>query len=118
MEANELRIGNWYKHPMAFEPSQITDTDFISSFIDKFEPIPLTEEWLLKMGFEADGYDGDYGKAYKVSGIWSCVDLQMWSNKEIHFVTNSGCTVAKLEHVNQLQNLYFALTGEELQIKE
>lgn len=58
IKANELRIGNWVKPtdlrnippddwhtPLQVKPP-IEDDDF------KYNPIPLTEEWLLKFGFE------------------------------------------------------------------
>jgi hypothetical protein len=78
------------------------------------EPIPLTEEWLLKFGFEIDDSewfkDDDeivYQKTYKDYSI--CV-----SNKGVVY---NGVYSQKIKHVHSLQNLYFALTGEELTIK-
>ena len=70
-----------------------------------FEPIPLTEEILLKCGFEYDG-DGIYG-----------VDNVYYD----FYFSKTGVVVRglnnKIYHLHQLQNLYFALTGEELTIK-
>jgi hypothetical protein len=76
-----------------------------------FEPIPLTEEWLLKFGFELDIEDDGYFKGkYKVS------------------VSDEGCIffiydnyypieICEFKYIHQLQNLYFALTNTELTIK-
>jgi len=44
--------------------------------------------------------------------------IQNWGYNDFHYVTNHGCLDRKLEHVHQLQNLYHALTGEELTLKE
>jgi len=81
------------------------------------KPIPLTEEWLLKFGFEAN-------KPY-LRGKW----MELFYNKnrdDRYFLFKVGAThiemcsnglttaQAPMEYVHQLQNLYFALTGKEL----
>ena len=75
--------------------------DFIS-----FEPIPLTEEWLLKCGFEKDEIIVFYRKDETSSTF--IIDF--------NFVCLLGYSHVKIHSAHQLQNLYFALTGEELQI--
>jgi len=113
IEANELRIGNWINalednccDGAGFVPvsgNQLSFFDNITSIGDLIEPIPLTEEWLLKFGFEKGCTSWNVGGFY--------ID-QFGSNFEFDY--RAG---VKIEHVNQLQNLYFALTGEELTIK-
>ena len=71
---------------------------------DKNNPcqgIALTEEILLKCGFKKAFEGGTllYLNNFNVSRL----DYIYWSN-------------VKLTYLNQLQNLYFALTNEELQI--
>ena len=107
IKAKELRIGNWM---MGSEPFQIEPNDIQGE--PRWKAIPLTEEWLLKFGFELDIEDDGCQKGkYKVS------------------VSDEGCLffiyigyyheeIAEFKYVHQLQNLYFALTGEELQIKQ
>lgn len=78
-----------------------------------FEQIPLTEEWLLKFGFEIIG-KLDMPNS---SSDWyfSKIDFPLsisYINNKVQFVN------LELKYVHQLQNLYFALTGEELTIKE
>ena len=69
-------------------------------------PIPLTEEWLVRFGFEkcTDAYYiNNVGNIFKgENGYW--ID-----DNESGTINN-----IPLLHVHQLQNLYFALTGEEL----
>lgn len=73
------------------------------------EPIPLTEEWLLRFGFESNPYQDRYelGEIYidcdKTRG-----KLELWESKT-NIIINT---------VHQLQNLYFALTGKELELKD
>lgn len=75
------------------------------------QPIPLTEEWLLKFGFEKwNDYCYCNGKL-AVEGVFKkfneSICLLRCGNDDYVELTN-------IKHVHQLQNLYFALTGEGL----
>jgi len=86
------------------------EMEFCASF--RCEPVPLTEEWLLKLGFSrsplpfSEGvYEGpiiDNRVEYNAGSFMYC----LWTQR-----------LRNIEHVHQLQNLYYALTGEELKIK-
>lgn len=72
-----------------------------------FKPIPITEEWLLKWGFKLDEYRFVFNQWRVTSGR----PLYKW------ILGCDACPyMGKLEYVHQLQNLYFALTGEELEL--
>lgn len=73
-------------------------------------PIPLTEEWLLKFGFERKPWG-------LVKGGLLFRDNIKNPCKELTLEVGNGFRVT-LQYVHQLQNLYFALTGEELTVKE
>ena len=111
MEARELRIGNFVSTPHA----EVYECDSLAINHVQYgkptvNPIPLTEEWLLKFGFEkmTKGYcfhNGSFGLFFD---NWI---LQL----------ETPVTSIELNHikfVHQYQNLYFALTGEELTIKQ
>lgn len=69
---------------------------------NRVSPIPLTEEWLIKLGFgKQNGYPFEMLNGYiKIrNGIYFFKYYQL----EI-----------ELNYVHQLQNLYFALTSKEL----
>lgn len=91
-------------------PIWVESESNIETFSD-FEPIPLTEEWLLKFGFEKTPW---YFNSYR---------LVIGNNDYAILIDLDGdCEVGdiitcKIQYVHQLQNLYFALTGEELTIK-
>lgn len=115
MKAEELRIGNLYNHVAS---GVITlEADWISYFAkypELLNGIPLTEEWLLRFGFEKD-YDGNLNlyskqlftlKHYK--GLKD-VALLGYQNKVLG---------ESVWYVHQLQNLYYALTNSELTLKE
>lgn len=64
--------------------------------------IPLNKEWLTRAGFEAEG---------EVAGRLK-IDTDFG---EVTIMLNGSERLCKYLH--QLQNIYFALTGEELNIK-
>lgn len=91
------------------------DEDDQPEVIDDITPIPLTEEWLLKFGFNninSKEYGIKCGSCWmslsnpKNMGEWQ--DYYCWIFDRFKFI--------ELKYVHQLQNLYFALTGEELTI--
>ena len=72
----------------------------------KLHPIPLTEEWLIRMG--AIDLDAVHYKQYRLGERLIIV-------RDGKFV-DYGSSVT-LEYVNTFQNVIYALTGEELTIK-
>ena len=119
IEANELRIGNWVKdrYNNMICVHSIVD-DGINFYYDlrrpkytqgRIYPIPLTEEILLKCGFDK-------------AGIYYC----MGGNKDIGIVLKLNdsmyCPIITsfgipIKYLHQLQNLHFALVGKELEVK-
>jgi hypothetical protein len=100
MRAEDLRIGNY----IIYQKEHIIKCDLKDielSEIDR-EPIPLTEEILLKCGFVCDG-------DYYVNGNWL---IEFDEENMSEFLIDNTAIVIK--HLHQLQNLYFALTGEDL----
>lgn len=67
------------------------------------KPIPLTEQWLLKFGLSN-------------RKIW--VFEIFGDNHRGFHISSEGGEWLFIKYVHQLQNLYFALTGEELKVKE
>jgi hypothetical protein len=87
--------------------------------ICQVKPIPLTEEWLWRFGFanningfpeidldEKRGLSITFKKTVDTHIVW-------FAEKDIIEYTE----ITTLKYVHQLQNLYFALTGKELEIK-
>lgn len=128
IEAKELRIGNLvylkYKnypnpiaHPIeAFEIVAIADKK-ISKIGIEILPIPITETLLSNNGFrnlvDANSKVEYWQRGFNVNGI-SCPPITIWNGKTDVGRSSIG---QHIEHVHQLQNLYFSLTGKELYIK-
>lgn len=123
MEAKDLRIGNLvrshydirHKQNIAYtyytiggikSDKAMCATETLSTTHLEYEylqGITLTEEWLLRFGFEKNGEP-------KLNGWWlKGICIEIIDGK--FFERRYGIS---LKHVHQLQNLYYALTGEEL----
>ena len=114
MKANELMIGNYVKSTLGLVDTFMIYKSDLHIMTEEgrdmsiYEPIPLTEEWLLKLGFEKDFLEWDK----------QCISLQYWKqSNSYHWVSSSGDIDVLLKHVHQLQNLYFALKNEELNVR-
>ena len=122
MEARELRIGNLVKSNIEgcrrihFGIVQIDQTSMYylcdTDDFERLEPIPLTEEWLFKFGFKFDGH----------CSWWKneLIELTIDTGEDEYSVFNDNgdyITLKGIKYVHQLQNLYFAIKGEELTIK-
>jgi hypothetical protein len=127
MQANELRLGNLIIGNLIYEGKLKTfrrlndDLDVvffsdgsiheIGEYLTDCKPIPLTEEWLLKFGFVSNPYKDRYELIAKINIIIEC--------DKTKGLVNLYCEqFPHIKYVHQLQNLYFALTGEELTIKQ
>jgi hypothetical protein len=128
MKANELRIGNYIgdKDDIAIVESIDKDGCMVQFINDEkqgfrisepIKPLPLTEEWLLKFGFEKKE-NGLFTKKleYIYNSLKYCEDYKIWIyyNDDNDAACNS---IADLNFVHELQNLYFALTKKELTMK-
>jgi len=122
MKANELRIGNLVKtktSESAYNVRELNETlvnlSGTAVHYDHCIPIPLTEEWLLKFGFAE--WDNGSGRYYD-----GRFEIEILTNDKIMIVRSFDESTGKhwhlrdIEYVHQLQNFYFALTGEELEM--
>lgn len=94
----------------------------IASGYDIFYPIPLTEEWLLKLGFEKMK---NYGK--KMRGVssysWFYNKMEFLAihrsdyDFEWHYIFKYPGLEVEIANVHNLQNLIFGILGEDLVVK-
>jgi hypothetical protein len=131
MKANELRIGNLLNY-------QTAEGDILTATIDwqdlkwlsedekgfnlVHDHVPLTEEWLLKFGFKNtfqqvyyDSYQLDIDRFTIISfSIQQQNKSLIKCNFDRGYRSEDNKKNYYIKHVHQLQNLYFALTNEEL----
>lgn len=122
MKANELRIGNLaivQGIKKAITGWDIYCADENKAGIDiNIDTIPLDEQLLLKFGFEKH-ITGCFIKGYAAQGELIIFDsstpvAKANDIKEGEYYYMFHRSAHMLQHVHQLQNLYFALTGNEL----
>lgn len=118
MNTNELRIGNILTDLTTGKPVRFKSfavLSFVAINQSAYAPIQLTKDILLKCGFEK------YDEIYEIKA--GSTMLSLTAPHTLGEWQNCFCWVYdqyKLVHIpslHQLQNLYFALTGEELTIK-
>jgi hypothetical protein len=135
MKTSELRIGNFVNYiedNIRFSVTGIKQqmisagnrNENCTLDIEAFEPIPLTEEWLIKLGFSKQTDTSPYNYRIHKSKMFFYIrygsfttdggktDLNGFNGL---FIANKFVRVIK--YVHELQNLYFVLTGEELKLK-
>jgi len=128
IQPNELRVGNYVMFTPDFDlgHAQIIgileedakvkydDGKIDYPLLDWLKPIPITREWVEKLGFEISTW-------HERVEVWShpdhipglvCIDGEKWLHSH-----DDDLDSVELKSVHQLQNLFFALTGTELTIK-
>ena len=123
MKASELRIGNILWWDYIADNAAVTSIDTLQVSLDRSErsmididdlnPIPITEEWLLKFGFK-DDEPHNYINVDEHGAMQIMFD--QYRKVVSIFTAGAHYYMKEIQYVHQLQNLYFALTGEELTI--
>jgi hypothetical protein len=130
MKVNNLRVGNWVIDYEA-EPNktiywQVETIEYLNTTLgirfrdgscwtceEFIEPIPLTEEWIVKFGInetkDQDIYRINYVSYHKGTNTFNYCLGYYYDDQG--YVDN---IFKEIKHVHQLQNLYFELTGQEL----
>ena len=128
MNANELRIGNMvYKSLKSGQGRTVINPigcqDIVRIFEDigsfNYAPIPITEDILLKCGFEKHSNSNEFWNLYTLKNGW-------YISQALHIEDSAGVNFGcfywsgefiEIKHLHQLQNLFFCLCGKELTIK-
>lgn len=124
MKSNELRIGNLVNNLNSTYDIKPYDFEEVNQEGDMYwtiEPIPLTKEWLIRFGFEQQGSFFDVN-GHNIDMAISPTDAKFGVSIDegldyFYFEyerSGLGDQIVKINHVHTLQNLYFALTDEEL----
>ena len=131
MEPTELRIGNFIQynspdHSICFD--LVVGINYSDDFhvhmvelhgrtpinINGISPIPITPEWLERLGFEWDIYYQGYCDGNYIVNIRENGTISFAYGKRRH---DEMQFLPYIKYVHQLQNLYHAITGNELKIK-
>lgn len=129
VDAKELRIGNFifdkdkeliYPNEGIREVSALdkeicfhvrrdeNGVSYSGNTYDRIDPIPLTIEILEKCGFELESHD------YKWFLLIDCPFKIFYDLEQVCY--DSLLLDVRIPYLHQLQNLYFALTGTEINL--
>lgn len=123
MKAIELRIGNWIQDKKDRQIDTLLVAHLGEGLInywneEVYQPILLEKDWLLRLGFihNDDEKLNIFFYGIRVGGSTLSVNPDngvAWITRNENILNVPGL----IKHVHQLQNLYYALTGEELTLK-
>jgi hypothetical protein len=106
MKKQDLRIGNTIKiDGLIVTVDERTLFDFDHDGRIK-EGVPLTEDVFVRLGFKKQMF----GYKHFNLDLYFYRDGEFWESEQLPMFVF-------IEHIHQLQNLYFALTGAELNLK-
>lgn len=131
IKPNELRIGNWVQSPLGdFMKVEIIGHADMPDYVfaksetgfgqNKFNPIPLTPEILEACGF-MDNKTREVGKSDDIIE-WGHENAEIRKEAgEYEYILSfdewgSRQDSVTVKYLHQLQNIYFAINGEELKI--
>jgi len=107
MKTDELRMGNYVKRDgMVLEAFLVGKDTINKASCDKFDPIDLDDDWLLRFGC-------------KKSGLYTFIGEQDRYNLSFGRIGYMLQYVDKpIKYVHQLQNIMYDLAGIELTARE
>jgi len=117
MKNTEIRIGNYvYRNDILVTVDEQTFWDMKNN-PEQYTPVTTTEEWLKKLGFEQiEDFHGRLIDGDEVhSERWQKNGIVFWFFLgNLNDCTINGEVAFESEFVHQMQNMYFALTNQEL----
>ncbi len=137
IKETDIMIGNFFHvngYPM-YVDAIFRDTvylEFEGNEADPWEenikdliPIPLTEDILLKAGFEKENEDDKYGRVFLIPNTKYIIRIVNYGNPQSEDFGYSleisddkdWCSIKRIYYIHDLQNTIFALTGEEIKME-
>ena len=128
MEANKYRIGNIVEQPSRIgKISEVwQDAVRLEGYYNGYDykhtkPVNLSEKWLIDFGFKKEVLSDDSAYYYtlELNDNKYC-DLSICSGDKNGFIEVTLFPYEqwfRYKYVHELQNLFFAITGRELELK-
>lgn len=120
IKPEELRLGNLITYKSRADTNEMFDVEVgdlyrILEGPEGYDPILLTSDWLVKMGYiKLNDLDHYYG--IEISETARLVHNSKFNFTELE-VMGFSSMLKQIKFVHQIQNLYHSLTGKELEIK-
>lgn len=122
INSNELRIGNIVAYPKSGPNPIRNGHDLDMARTNGVVAEDITEEWLRKLGFQTTPGNYNTFLDYFIQiGQTKTLTIYISENEHGAYLNETGTVVSihltsNVKYVHQLQNLYFALSGEDLLI--
>jgi hypothetical protein len=123
MKTTELRLDNLVQFKSQLRGwiiDKVHADYFKTNLIKNIKGIPLNRNWLLRFGFlktkygyELDHFETPMGRPYFT--LEYSIDHKLM---QIYPLDEGRMDLSHINYVHQLQNLYFAITGQELELKK
>lgn len=126
IKSNEIRIGNWVQSRIEVGQKWnviVSENDLIGNY-KLFEPIPLTEDILFKCRSFSINFISRYKSVITFSSAkdnvctfkqdFKHINLYCDYRKNQYYIKIEGGKKCYFKYLHGFQNLFFALTGEEL----
>jgi len=117
LSEKELRVGNYIQHKGLIIEASLDVMRKCYPHQYYYEPIFLTEDWLEDLDFVKNKYGFIKGQI-QVKYFTYRSNIYFRSIKDVNGNYGEWNYVATVEYIHQLQNLYFALTGNELELQK
>ena len=124
MQQNELRVGNWVYEEIGSKNHrvklyfQIEPTHLLSKKGLQFVyPIPVTKGIFEQMGLSVEQLEGSPYLRITIEGCYGIDKISINTfNGDTFLGWKSWINIpVKIHHIHQFQNLYYGLTGKELE---
>lgn len=93
----------------------------VAQFDKYIKPIPLNEDWLKDLGFEYRLENGGNLPCYKMNIRGNLYTVARWGTDKHNLAEwqmwIESRDVCRVQYVHELQNVFFAITRTELQLK-
>lgn len=127
IQSKDFRVGNWLQDTQFKKPFYVSALDIYEiskrENYDGLEPLPLTPEILKKCGFAdynslPSEYPGEYDLRLYYIYEKSHYAYLSFKNNSLILIDGDGLGICiEKKYLHQLQNLYYALCGEELNVQ-
>lgn len=123
MKSTELRIGNFVyysqspENDMPYEILHIIPSDIRDLLIsgddvkERYKPIPLTEQWFEKFGGKKT--ENNFYRLRSLTNDFDFIKLALMDG-DFYWWCDQVIVSHSISYVHELQNLFFALTKQEL----
>ncbi|MCT3835857.1 hypothetical protein HZQ12_17745 [Elizabethkingia anophelis] len=122
MNLAELRVGNYIRYANVLCTieninGKHVETNAVICPIESYNPIPLTNEWLFWFDFKVADYEKRFQYYFYEGDVKYKNSISVSIHDKFCRVNVINQEIRTIKYVHELQNLFYALTSEELKLQ-